>query len=140
MGLPVLPDSEIARSLIHYCRGVLDAMGIRNGPTHGEIMMTSTGPCLVEMNCRAHGANGSFLPLARALTGGYTQVDVSLDAYLDEVSFRHIPDVPIAPFVSAGQQVMLVSNQAGTVVGIPGLEKIRSLESFVSLETSVSIG
>ena len=34
--------------------------------------MTETGPCLVEVNSRCHGAAGSWMPLARALTG-YTQ-------------------------------------------------------------------
>lgn len=92
------------------------------------------------MNCRAHGGDGSFLPLARALTGGYSQVEVSLDAFLDEASFLAIPDVPATPFQAAGQEVILVSKQAGTVVGTPGFEKIRSLESFVSLETPLSIG
>lgn len=138
--LPVPCDSDIARSLIHYCRSVLDAIGIRNGPTHGEFVMTSTGPCLVEINCRAHGGCGNFLPLAKALTGGYTHVDVSLDAFLDEASFLSIPDVPVTPFQASGQLVFLVCNRVGTVVGMPGFEKIRSLESFVSLESSVSIG
>ena len=92
-------------------------------PTHGEIVMTSAGPCLVEMNGRAHGGNGSFLPVARALTGGYTQVDVTPDALLDEV-----------------KEEKLVSKQVGTVVGMPGFEKIRFLESSISLETSISIG
>ena len=38
--------------LIPYVQGVLDALQIKNGPTHGEVMMTADGPCLVEMNCR----------------------------------------------------------------------------------------
>jgi drug/metabolite transporter superfamily protein YnfA len=37
-----------------------------------QVMMTETGPCLVEVNSRCHGAAGSWMPLARALTG-YTQ-------------------------------------------------------------------
>lgn len=36
--------------------------------------MTETGPCLVEMNCRTHGGDGAWVPLARGLTGGYSQV------------------------------------------------------------------
>ena len=65
---PTTPEAKI---LISYTRRVLDAMEIRHGPSHAEIMMTADGPCLVEMNCRAHGGDGNWRSLCRALTGGY---------------------------------------------------------------------
>lgn len=71
--LPV-SDKAVIDVLVPYARGVLDALGIRHGPSHGEVMLTKTGPCLVEMNCRTHGGDGAWVPLARALTGGYSQV------------------------------------------------------------------
>lgn len=55
--VPVDPQSPEAKILIPYVRGVLDALGFQNGPSHGEVMMTPDGPCLVEMNCRAHGGD-----------------------------------------------------------------------------------
>lgn len=80
--LPVEADSEVAKILIAYTRGVLDAIGVKNGPSHGEIMMTEDGPCLVEMNCRANGGDGNWRSLARALTGGYSQIEATVDCYL----------------------------------------------------------
>lgn len=41
--LPVAIDSPEAKILISYTRRVLDAIGIRNGPSHGEVMMTADG-------------------------------------------------------------------------------------------------
>ena len=38
--LPIRSDSKEAKVLIPYVRGVLDALQIKNGPTHGEVMMT----------------------------------------------------------------------------------------------------
>merc|ERR1712217_390235 len=99
-----------------------------------------TGPCLVEMNCRAHGGDGAWVPLARALTGGYSQVDATLTAFLNEHEFQQLPDRPPSPFLASGQEVMLVSFQEGKIVSAPGWQKIRSLDSFVSLETSFDIG
>merc|ERR1719272_745570 len=131
--LPVPADSAEAQLLIPYTRGVLDAIGIKNGPTHGEVMMTADGPCLVEMNCRAHGSSGAWAPLAKALTGGYSQVDATVDLFLDEARFREIPPVFPSPFRAMGQIVDLVSMTAGRVTGTPGLDKIRELPSFVSL-------
>jgi biotin carboxylase len=138
--LPVDSDSPEARILIPYCRGVLDALGIKNGATHAEIMLTPDGPCLVEMNVRAHGGDGNWRPLAAALTGGYTQVDASVDAYLDKAKFSTIPNVYPSPFKAAGQEVYLVSNGRGIVKDTPGFEVLKDLPSFVYLETGVRKG
>jgi len=138
--VPVDPQSQEARLLIPYVRKTLDAMGVKNGPSHGEVMMTPDGPCLVEMNCRAHGGDGNWRPLCRALTGGYSQVEASADAYLDEPQFRILPDRPPSPFKAAGQEVILVSFSRGIVKKTPGFDIIKNLESFVYLETGVRPG
>merc|ERR1712187_995636 len=73
--LPVESSDPVAQKLISYTRGVIDALDIKHGPTHAEVMMTCDGtPCLVEMNCRAHGWDGAWAPLERALVG-YSQVE-----------------------------------------------------------------
>lgn len=132
-------DSGVGQQLIAYTRGVLDAIHITDGATHTEVMMTDDGPCLVEVNCRCHGAAGSWMPLARALTG-YTQVDVCVDAFLDGNAFDKLPDVPPSPFQAAGQEVMLISFHKGRVEATPGYDHIRSMQSFVSLEPAVHVG
>lgn len=38
--IPIDPGSPEAKLLIPYARGVLDAIGCKNGPSHGEIIMT----------------------------------------------------------------------------------------------------
>jgi len=138
--LPVASDSPEAQAVIPYVRGVLDALQIKNGPTHGEVMMTPDGPCLVEMNCRAHGGDGAWMPLARALTGGYSQVDAAVDSFLDAQQFEQLPDRPPSPFLAAGQEVMLVSFTEGTVKSCPGYERIKALDSFVYLESAIDAG
>jgi hypothetical protein len=138
--VPVASDSKEAQVLIPYTRGVLDALQIKNGPTHGEVMMTPDGPCLVEMNCRAHGGDGAFVPLARALTGGYSQVDAAADSYLDAQKFDQLPDRPPSPFLAAGQWVLLVSFTEGKVKSCPGYERIKALDSFVYLESAIDAG
>jgi biotin carboxylase len=138
--VPIDSNSEVAQILIPYVRGVLDALGFKNGPSHGEVMMTENGPCLVEMNCRAHGGDGNWRPLCRALTGGYSQVEASVDAFLDEAAFQQIPDKPPSPFKSSGQEVILVSYSRGTVKSTPGYDVIKNLPSFVCLETGINSG
>lgn len=103
-------------------------------------MITKDGPCLVEINCRAHGGDGAWVPLARALTGGYSQVDATIDAFLDAQAFEMLPDVPPSPFKASGQWVMLVSFCQGQVVSMPGFDKIRKLQSFISMDSDVAPG
>mmetsp|Transcript_19329 Transcript_19329/g.40704 ORF Transcript_19329/g.40704 Transcript_19329/m.40704 type:complete len:925 (+) Transcript_19329:97-2871(+) len=137
---PVDPSTEEAKILINYTRRTLDVLQITNGPSHSEIMMTSEGPCLVEVNCRAHGGDGSWSPLARALTGGYSQVEVTADAFCDPTAFDKIPDRPFYPFKASGQEVKLVSYSKGKVKSTPGYEVLKMLPSFVHMDGIVSVG
>jgi len=132
-------DEPVARQLIAYTRRVFDVLNITDGATHTEVMMTPSGPCLVEVNSRCHGDAGSWMPLAQAMTG-YTQVDACVDAFLDAEAFDRLPDVPPSPFLAAGQVVMTVSFQEGLICAAPGFDLIRSLRSFVSLEENVHVG
>ena len=138
--VPIDSESPEAKILIPYVRGVLDAMGVKNGPSHGEVMMTPDGPCLVEMNCRAHGGDGNWRPLCRALTGGYSQVEATVDAFMDPFQFHRLPDKPPSPFKAAGQEVIMVSYSRGKVLATPGFEVIKHLPSFVYLESGVKDG
>lgn len=138
--IPVDSESPEAKILIPYVRGVLDALEFKNGPSHGEVMMTPDGPCLVEMNCRAHGGDANWRPLCRALTGGYSQVEATVDSYLDKAEFSRLPSKPVSPFKAAGQEVILVSCARGVVRSTPGFEEIKNLQSFVYLETGVKPG
>lgn len=137
---PVDCGTEMAQILINYIRRTLDALGIKHGPSHGEVMMTAEGPCLVEMNCRAHGGDGSWTPLARALTGGYSQVDMTADALCDPKAFDKIPDKPCSPFKASGQEVMFVSYSKGKVVSSPGFEVVKMLPSFVHMDGIPKVG
>ena len=93
--VPVDSQSREAQILIKYTRDVLDALKLHNGPSHGEVMMGPDNvPCLVEMNCRSHGWDGAWVPLAKKLTAGYSQPDVTLDSHLDAMAFDQIPDIP----------------------------------------------
>merc|ERR1719161_3347236 len=74
------------------------------------------------------------------LTGGLTQVNGSIDAYVDEAAFAKVPDMPPSPYKAVGQEVMLVSFAEGVVKNTPGYDQIKAMDSFVSLETGIEIG
>lgn len=47
--------SPLGASLAAYTTKVVAALNIRHGAFHGEVIMTKTGPCLVEIGARCHG-------------------------------------------------------------------------------------
>merc|ERR1712087_113590 len=131
--LPVESSDPVAQTLIAYTQGVIDALDIKHGPTHAEVMMTHDGtPCLVEMNCRAHGWDGAWAPLERALVG-YSQVETACDSYFHADAFDALPD-HFPTFVAGGQMVELVSNFTGRIEALPGYETIKHLPSFSFME------
>ena len=56
--IPILATDPICEDLIAYERTVLDALGIRNGPSHGEVKWERDEPVLVEVGARCHGGEG----------------------------------------------------------------------------------
>ena len=138
--VPVEPDSEEAKLIIPYIRKTLDVLGVKNGPSHGEVIITETGPCLVEMNCRANGGDGAWDPLARGLTpGNYSQVVATADAYLSPEKFEVYPDIP-GKLIGQGIEANLVSYQKGIVKRTPGFDVLKKLPSCIHFESGIEIG
>lgn len=54
-------EGEVQEALVRYVFDVLDAVGLRHGPCHTEVMLTSRGPILVEVNARMHGVQGPLM-------------------------------------------------------------------------------
>ena len=117
--------------MIEYATSVIKALEIYHGPSHMEIIFTTSGPCLVEVGARCHGGEGSWVPVVEECIG-YNQLEATLDCYLRPDRFDELPSLPVLR--SEGCEVFLVSRQDGIVADIPGIEKIRSLESFRRME------
>ncbi len=92
------PDSEMVKVMVAYADKVLDAVGIKHGPSHMEVMLNSYqddagnviyDPCLVEVGARCHGGEGTWLPVTVECIG-YNVVTITTDAYLDGDVFNSI--------------------------------------------------
>ena len=73
-------DGSREKALVEYMHSVLDALDVRHGPSHGEVMWTKTGPCLVEVGCRPHGGEGTFVHMVERPIG-YSQLSVMIDSH-----------------------------------------------------------
>lgn len=65
--------------ILDYVAGVLDALGIVNGPAHTELIYTAAGPVLLETGARLSGLAN---PRALDRCTGVNQVDLTMDCYL----------------------------------------------------------
>ena len=87
-------DDEHCAELVEYQKKVVTALGIKNGPTHGEVKWFRGEPVLVEVGARCHGGDGLWLNICDEVYG-YNQVQATCYAYLDEVAFGALPTLVI---------------------------------------------
>jgi len=130
--------SDLELELVQYSNNVLDALHIHNGPSHMEIIVTPTGPCLVEVGARCHGGHGTWATISTAAFG-YNQIDATIDSYVDEERFNVLPAYPVAP-ENYGKEVFLVSYRSGIVRDMPGMDRVQALPSYIAKDLGVKIG
>ena len=71
--------------LVEYAYDVVNAIGIKYGPVHGEYMIDDDGPVLIEVNCRPSGPNMDAEYVDKI--SGQHETDSILDAYLKPNNF-----------------------------------------------------
>ncbi|HXR31655.1 MAG TPA: ATP-grasp domain-containing protein [Solirubrobacterales bacterium] len=108
-----------------YVEAVLDALGIRFGPAHTEVMLTADGPVLVESGARMHGSVRDDV-IDRCTPSHPT---VTAEAYLDPGSVAGRASQPYE-LREAAYCVMLISPHEGRIVSTAGLEEIERLPTF----------
>ncbi len=112
---------------MEYAYQVLDALDFRYGPSHGEYMLTETGPVLIEAASRPMG--GHFpKPLLDQLLGHHL-TDVSLDSYLDPEAFERDRN---RPYRTNGflMNKFFITPQGGAVDSYPVLTILRCLRTM----------
>ncbi|CAE7512903.1 ddaF [Symbiodinium microadriaticum] len=129
---------EREKALVANAKQVVDALHIVQGPSHMEVILTPTGPCLVEVGSRCHGGEATWSTVAQECIG-YTQIDTTLNCFLRPDRFDALPDTPTR-LEKQGAEVFLVSTQTGTLRDIPGLNEIRGMKSFRRLNMQTQVG
>ena len=123
-------------ALVDHTLLVLDALGIRNGPTHSEVKLTPRGPRLIETASRMCGAD-LHVPVRTAT--GESQVEWTVDAYVDPDRFlaRWKDDYVL---IKHAGLVNMVSPAAGTLRGYPKMDELEALDSFLEVALATRPG
>jgi hypothetical protein len=133
-------DDEHVKELIAYQRRVCTALGILNGPSHGEVKWFKGEPVLVEVGARCHGAEGLWCPVANAVYG-YNQVQCTAMAYMDEKKYAALPS-EVSVRNAYGRIAFLVNYTGGVIKDFNrrAFEDIEAMDSFIALELFVNKG
>lgn len=137
-GLSLVPAKGIVNEMIDYQFQVLDALGIRNGPAHGEVKFCCGSPVLIEVGSRCHGGEGAWVPIANICVG-YNQVTAAVDSILDAEAFAKLSERP-RELLAYGCEAMLVSYKNGVLKSMPGILEIENMPAFLKKEIFVSPG
>ena len=81
------PDADVVAPMVEYTKQVLAALGVRNGPSHSEIIVTERGPVVVEVGARL---NGNMHPAFHDICLGTNQADLTALAYVHPDEFRQV--------------------------------------------------
>ncbi len=131
---PVPLDTEEMRQVMDYTIDVVQALGILNGAGHTEVMLTSTGPVLIECAARVMGG---FLPWVSHRYSGTSQIHLLADSLTSPEIFEHFS---YPTFSSHVRSVWLV-NPAGGLGRADGWQRgIEQLPTFVALNSKVRPG
>jgi ATP-grasp domain len=128
---------EQADALVAFTRNCLDAVGVREGAAHTEVRMTRNGPRLIEVGARIMGASQQPALWRPAL--GYSQAELVAERFTDPDAFANrFTDV----YAPAAAMAIAFLNVAvpGTVLASPGLDRVRALPGFHSMEKLPKIG
>lgn len=87
--------NEMEKALIDYALKAVCALGITDGPVHGEYMLDEKGPVLIEANCRVMGSSAPSGYLDKVF--GYHETEVILNSMLDKEYHRQFRERPYKP-------------------------------------------
>ncbi|WP_058477075.1 ATP-grasp domain-containing protein [Legionella steigerwaltii] len=117
-------SEEMYGELFAYTQKALDALGIRWGAAHNEIMLTKDGPRLIETGARMCG--GPVVGFAREATGS-SQADKLVEIYTegDVATKNYVFKKTVIP-------VFLKSPAAGKIANVEVFADISKLPTFLN--------
>jgi hypothetical protein len=107
-------------------------VGLRNGPAHTEVRLTSRGPRIVE----SHNRIGGHL-LNELIKTAY---GVDMESYALGVPFGLVEPLTAPPEPRSAVAVRALTPEPGRVVEVSGFEAVRADPAFIDLDLRVEPG
>lgn len=130
-------DATKHRNILEYAMNVLNALGVKYGPAHVEILVNEAGCYLVELGARLMGANLPFALLAKCINTA--QAIMAVFSYAEPRKFLDKIDLPykiLQPLLA----LFMVTDKKGTIKKITHLDEIKKCPSFFAMKLAVTVG
>ena len=128
---PTRLNEKIADKISEIAKAANKAIGIKNGPSHTEIIVTSEGPKIVELGARLGGDNITthLVPLST----GVNMVECCIKIALGEK-----PDIEAK--WSKGAAIRYFEQHAGIVNNIEGIEEAKRIDGVWQISIVHGVG
>lgn len=128
---PTMLSKEIAEQISKVAKAANKAIGIKNGPSHTEIIVTKEGPKIVELGARLGGDNITthLVPLST----GVNMVECCIKIALGE-----IPD--IKKKWNKGSAIRYFEQHAGVIDSIEGVDKAEEIDGVQQISIVHGVG
>lgn len=128
---PSEKDAATLAAIRRLTERAVKAVGIDNSPAHVEIMVTPTGPKMVELGARMGGdcITTHLVPLST----GIDMIEATLRLALGEE-----PD--LTPKRSRGAALRHITGVEGRITAIEGVERARQMEGVVEVDMMKGVG
>lgn len=128
---PTMLSNEIAEQISKVAKAANKAIGIKNGPSHTEIIVTKQGPKIVELGARLGGDNITthLVPLST----GVDMVECCIKIALGE-----IPD--IKKKWNKGSAIRYFEQHAGVIDSIEGVDKAEEIDGVQQISIVHGVG
>ena len=130
-------NPELHKTVVDYAYKVINALGIKYGPAHVEIIANEKGCFLIELGARLMGANLPFELLSKCVST--SQALSTVTAYTKPGLFKQSLSTPykiLQPLTA----LFMVSNQEGIIERIDHTDDIRQCQSFFDIKLSLQTG
>ena len=128
---PTQLSKDVSNQIADVAKAANKAIGIVNGPSHTEIIVTSEGPKIVEIGARLGGdnINTHLVPLST----GINIVECCIKIALGEK-----PD--IKPKWNKGSAIRYFSQHAGIIKSIDGIEEAKNIKGVQQISIVHGVG
>jgi biotin carboxylase len=110
----------------------LDAVGLRNGPAHTEVKLTSRGPRIIESHNRIGGY--AVNEMVEAAYG------VDMERYALGARLGVVEPLATSPEPQGGAALRALTPEPGRVVEVTGVDAVRADPTFIDLHVKVKPG
>lgn len=130
--LPARLAPESAAAVAAHVVRVLDALGLRDGPAHTELVLTEQGPRVIETHDRVGG--GGIVQLVKLV------YDIDLEQYAVGAADGLLPALPDNPTPRRAAATRFLTARPGRVAAISGVQEVSARPDVISVNLRVGVG